>query len=206
MQHFDLHGVHFGEEREREREGREGLSFRVGSRAAAVNMEVRGEGASMLNRKCVMVRWVGLTPDRFLDLVHKGAGAILILIPQDWKEKGMETANEVGNMTNKKAAEKKLDKPEEEEEEKVLDEEENEDEEGREKVVEEEEEEEDEEEEGVKAISVSDSHAESYMHVKRCSPSVGDCGGEAAGIRSVCTGLLCCGDSRADGDLQQDGY
>ena len=48
-------------------------------------MEMRGEGVTILNRKCVIVRWAWLTPDRFLDLVHKGAGSILILLPVDWR-------------------------------------------------------------------------------------------------------------------------
>lgn len=42
-------------------------------------------GVSMVNRKCVMVKWAWLNPNRFLELVHKGAGAVLILLPQDWK-------------------------------------------------------------------------------------------------------------------------
>ena len=46
-----------------------------------MNMEAKGEGAGMLNRKCVVVRWADLTADKFLDLIHRGAGAILILLP-----------------------------------------------------------------------------------------------------------------------------
>ncbi len=45
-------------------------------------MEAKGGGAGMLNRKCVVVRWADLTSDKFLDLIHRGAGAILILLPQ----------------------------------------------------------------------------------------------------------------------------
>lgn len=44
-------------------------------------MEAKGEGASMLNRKCVVVRWADLTSDKFLELINRGAGAILVLLP-----------------------------------------------------------------------------------------------------------------------------
>ena len=53
----------------------------LGSRSALVNMEARGEGAGMLNRKCVVVQWRNLTSEKFLDLIHRGAGAILVLLP-----------------------------------------------------------------------------------------------------------------------------
>lgn len=45
-------------------------------------MEAKGEGAGMLNRKCVVVRWKELTSASFLDLIHRGAGSILVLLPQ----------------------------------------------------------------------------------------------------------------------------
>lgn len=44
-------------------------------------MEAKGEAASMLNRRCVVVRWQDLTLDKFLDLIDRGAGAILVLLP-----------------------------------------------------------------------------------------------------------------------------
>lgn len=53
----------------------------TGSRSALVNMEARGEGAGMLNRKCVVVKWKDLSLDKFLDLVQRGAGAILLVLP-----------------------------------------------------------------------------------------------------------------------------
>ena len=72
-------------------------------------MEVRGEGLSMLNRKCVVVRWVGLTLDWFLNLVHKGAGAILILIPQDWKTREVEAlGKEMEQVVKGKAVNEKI--------------------------------------------------------------------------------------------------
>lgn len=45
-------------------------------------MEARGEGASMLNRKCVVVLWSDLSSEKFLDLIQRGAGAILVILPQ----------------------------------------------------------------------------------------------------------------------------
>lgn len=46
-----------------------------------MNMEARGEEASMLNRKCVVVWWKDLSSEKFLDLIQRGAGALLILLP-----------------------------------------------------------------------------------------------------------------------------
>ena len=47
-----------------------------------MNMEARGEEASMLNRKCVVVWWKDLSSQKFLDLIQRGAGALLILLPR----------------------------------------------------------------------------------------------------------------------------
>lgn len=63
MQQFDLQGV------------------RYGSRSALVNMEAKGEGASMLSRKCVVVQWKDLSSEKFLDLVQRGAGSLLVILP-----------------------------------------------------------------------------------------------------------------------------
>ena len=54
-----------------------------GSRSALVNMEARGETATLLNRKCIIIRWSDLGSDKFLDLIHRGAGAMLILLPRE---------------------------------------------------------------------------------------------------------------------------
>ncbi len=48
-----------------------------------MNMEARGEVASMLNRKCVVLRWAELSYESFLEMVERGAGSILILLPLD---------------------------------------------------------------------------------------------------------------------------
>ena len=48
-----------------------------------MNMEMRGEAASMLNRKCVVLKWAELTVTHFLNLVHRGAGALVLLLPPE---------------------------------------------------------------------------------------------------------------------------
>ncbi len=62
----------------------------LGSRSAVVNMEVRGEEAVTLNRKCLVVRWRGLTLERFRDLLKRGAGALLLLLPVEWADEDTE--------------------------------------------------------------------------------------------------------------------
>ncbi len=37
----------------------------------------------MLNRKCVVVRWAELSYESFMELVERGAGSIIILLPLD---------------------------------------------------------------------------------------------------------------------------
>jgi len=44
-------------------------------------MEAKGEAASMLSRRCVVVRWRDLTIEKFQNLIERGAGSILILLP-----------------------------------------------------------------------------------------------------------------------------
>lgn len=53
-----------------------------------VNMEAKGESASNLGRKCVVLRWPDLTLERFKGVVERGAGAIIVLLPKDWNEVG----------------------------------------------------------------------------------------------------------------------
>jgi len=45
-------------------------------------MEAKGKANSMLNRKCVVVRWVELSQESLTDLISRGAGSILVLLPQ----------------------------------------------------------------------------------------------------------------------------
>lgn len=66
----------------------------LGSRSAVVNMEVRGKAAGMLNRKCVVLWWAELTLSHFLDLIHRGAGALVLLLPPELPKEGEQT--EVG--------------------------------------------------------------------------------------------------------------
>ena len=58
----------------------------LGSRSALVNMEAKGVQASMLNRRCVFIRWTDLSMEKFLDLVDRGAGAMIILLPGNMYE------------------------------------------------------------------------------------------------------------------------
>ena len=58
--------------------------FYLGSRSALINMEARGSAANILNRKCVVLKWAELSSDSFLDLIQRGAGSLLILLPRDW--------------------------------------------------------------------------------------------------------------------------
>ena len=53
-----------------------------------INMEAKGETASNLGRKCVVLRWSDLTLERFKGAIDRGAGAIVILLPKDWNEVG----------------------------------------------------------------------------------------------------------------------
>ena len=47
-------------------------------------MEARSEVADVLNRKCIIIRWSALSSEKFLDIIHRGAGAIFILLPTEW--------------------------------------------------------------------------------------------------------------------------
>lgn len=67
-----------------------------GSRSALINMEAKGEAANMISRRCVVVRWRDLTIEKFQNLIERGAGSILILLPpmnssgdnRDWEVGG----------------------------------------------------------------------------------------------------------------------
>ena len=54
--------------------------FHLGSRVGYINMEVRSELAPILNRKCVFVKWVELTADKFDNLLDRGMGAIVVIL------------------------------------------------------------------------------------------------------------------------------
>ena len=51
-----------------------------------MNMETRGEWATLLNRKCVFIRWRDVDLGKFLELIERGAGALVILLPPDMEE------------------------------------------------------------------------------------------------------------------------
>ncbi|XP_019861588.1 PREDICTED: nicalin-1-like [Amphimedon queenslandica] len=75
IQHLDIHGSH------------------IGSRSAVVNMEARSPEAAMLNRKCVLIKWTELTSDLFNELLERGAGAVLIILPNDWRNNNNNNNN-----------------------------------------------------------------------------------------------------------------
>ena len=51
-----------------------------------INMEAKGEEATNLGRKCVVLRWPDLSAERFRGVVDRGAGAVVVLLPKDWNE------------------------------------------------------------------------------------------------------------------------
>ena len=57
-------------------------------------MEVKGSGANVLNRRCVFVRWVDLTRERFTDLIDRGTGSLVILMPLDFSMASSDTMKE----------------------------------------------------------------------------------------------------------------
>ena len=58
-------------------------------------MEAKGAGASALGRKCVVMRWADISKEGILELVERGAGALLLLLPHNYTEVDGETV-EVG--------------------------------------------------------------------------------------------------------------
>ncbi|XP_031572437.1 nicalin-1-like [Actinia tenebrosa] len=64
MQQFDLHQTS------------------TGSRSALVNMEARPMSSEVLTRRCVVIKLSELTIDHFKEVIDKGAGALLILLPR----------------------------------------------------------------------------------------------------------------------------
>ena len=73
-------------------------------------MEVRGESSLTLNRKCVVVRWGDLTLERFLDLIQRGAGGLIILIPRQWERSVLQVRGNLGGCFGKvdKSVDEKL--------------------------------------------------------------------------------------------------
>ena len=66
-------------------------------------MEARSEFAPVLNRRCVFVRWSNFSLSKFDDLVDRGAGALVIILPfiektnisMATREQWMETEREL---------------------------------------------------------------------------------------------------------------
>ena len=55
-------------------------------------MEAKGAAASALGRKCVVVRWADMQVEGIMDLVQRGAGSLLLLLPQNFSDVQGETA------------------------------------------------------------------------------------------------------------------
>ena len=57
-------------------------------------MELKGPDANVLNRRCVLLRWVDLTKEKFTELVERGTGSLLILMPADYTVVGADKFKE----------------------------------------------------------------------------------------------------------------
>lgn len=57
-------------------------------------MEVKGPEANVLNRRCVLLRWVDLTRERLSQLVERGTGSLLLLMPADYPVAGADKLKE----------------------------------------------------------------------------------------------------------------
>jgi len=57
-------------------------------------MEVKGSGANVLSRRCVFVRWVNLTKEKFTDLLERGTGSLVILMPVEFSMASSDTLKE----------------------------------------------------------------------------------------------------------------
>lgn len=66
MQHFDLNGRQYG------------------SRSSLINMEARPLSATKVPRRCLIAKLSELTADRYHELVSESAGALIVLIPQNF--------------------------------------------------------------------------------------------------------------------------
>ena len=55
-------------------------------------MEAKGAMASALGRKCVVVRWADVQMESLMELVQRGAGSLLLLLPQNFTDVHGEVA------------------------------------------------------------------------------------------------------------------
>ena len=65
-----------------------------GCQSAYISMEVKGPDSNVLNRRCVFLRWVDLTKEKFAELVERGTGSLLILMPADYAVAGTDKFKE----------------------------------------------------------------------------------------------------------------
>lgn len=49
-------------------------------------MEAKGAMASALGRKCVVVRWADMQIESLMELVQRGAGSLLLLLPRNFTD------------------------------------------------------------------------------------------------------------------------
>lgn len=56
----------------------------TGCRNALVNMEARPISSPMLTRRCILTRLADLTAERYRDIIEQSAGALLVLLPQNF--------------------------------------------------------------------------------------------------------------------------
>ncbi|KAL5003981.1 hypothetical protein ScPMuIL_017437 [Solemya velum] len=68
MQQYDLHGSQHG------------------CRSSLVNMEARPIDAKMITRRCIVARLLEITVAKYRELLTENAGALLVLLPQDYQE------------------------------------------------------------------------------------------------------------------------
>ena len=51
-----------------------------------MNMEAKGATAGSLGRKCVVVRWADLRMETLLELIERGTGSLLLLLPHNFSD------------------------------------------------------------------------------------------------------------------------
>ena len=66
----------------------------TGCQSAYISMEVKGPDANVLNRRCVLLRWVDLSKEKFTELIERGTGSLLVLMPPDYAMAGSNKLKE----------------------------------------------------------------------------------------------------------------
>uniref|UniRef100_T1JL86 BOS complex subunit NCLN n=1 Tax=Strigamia maritima TaxID=126957 RepID=T1JL86_STRMM len=71
-----------------------------GCRSSVVNVEARTVNGGVLARRCVIARLLDLNPFKYKDVINQGAGAILILVPDNLTSLSMENRQHVAELEN----------------------------------------------------------------------------------------------------------